>query len=140
VLAWKSSDPIPREADLILMRKGQVMEARVDIAGRKMESWKEVKGVQVPIIESEFRELGELIKNDPRVREALAKRGIKNLTTVECVPLPYGYFAVPELEGHRILYGVLFGPARRPSQLGAVDRRAQCPGGCGREESVEGRG
>jgi primary-amine oxidase len=105
VLAWKSSDPIPREADVILMRKGKVIEARVDIAGRKMESWKEVKGVQAPVIESEFRELGELIKNDPRVREALAKRGIKDLTTIECVPLPYGYFAVPELEGHRIMYG-----------------------------------
>src|SRR5579862_631054 len=105
VLAWKSSDPIPRAADVILLRKGQVFEASVDIAGRKMESWKEVKGVQAPVIESEFRELGELVKKDPRVLEALTKRGIKDLTTVECVPVPYGYFAVPELEGHRIMYG-----------------------------------
>jgi primary-amine oxidase len=105
VLAWKSSDPVPRMADVILLRKGEVIEARVDIAGRKLESWKEVKGVHAPVIESEFRELGELVKNDPRVREALAKRGIKDLTTVECVPLPYGYFAVPELAGRRIMYG-----------------------------------
>ncbi len=105
VLAWKPGDPIFREADAVLLRKGQVIEARVDIAGRKLASWKEVKDAQAPIIESEFRELGEVAKNDPRVREALAKRGIKDLTTVECVPLPFGYFALPELEGHRIMYG-----------------------------------
>src|SRR5437870_1357825 len=105
VLGWKAGDPIPREADVILLRKGQVIEARVDIAGHKLESWKEIKGVQAPVIESEFRELGELVKKDPRVREALAKRGINDLTTVECVPLPFGYFALPELEGRRIMYG-----------------------------------
>ena len=55
VLAWKSGDAIPREADVILLRKGQVMVARVDVAGRKVESWKEPKGVHAPIIESEFR-------------------------------------------------------------------------------------
>ena len=82
-----------------------MIEARVDIAGRKLESWNEVKGVHAPVIESEFRELGELVKKDPRVREALAKRGIKDLTTVECVPLPYSYFAIPELDGRRIMYG-----------------------------------
>lgn len=105
VLVWKEGDPIPREADVILMRKGQVIEARVDIANRKLESWKEVKGVQAPIIESEFRELGEMVLKDPRIREVLAKHGITDLTTVECVPLPFGYFALPELEGHRIMYG-----------------------------------
>jgi primary-amine oxidase len=105
VLAWKAGDPISREADVVLLRKGLLIEARVDIAARKLESWKEMKGVQAPIIESEFRELGEVAKNDPRLREALTKRGITDLTTVECVPLPFGYFALPELEGHRIMYG-----------------------------------
>lgn len=105
VLAWKDGDPIQREADVILLRKGHVTEARIDIAGRKLESWQERKGVQAPILESEFKDLGELVKNDPRVVDALAKRGIKDLTTVECVPLPFGYFAIPELEGHRIMYG-----------------------------------
>jgi len=105
VLNWKPGDAIPREADAILMRKGQVFEARVNLVGHSLESWKEVRGVQAPVIESEFRELGELVKKDQRVIDALAKRGIKDLTTVECVPLPYGYFAIPELEGHRIMYG-----------------------------------
>lgn len=105
VLSWKPADPIPREADAFLVRKGQVIEARVDIANRKLESWKEVKEVQAPMMTNEFRQLGELVKGDPRVKEALAKRGIRDLTTVDYVPLPQGYFAFPEMEGHRIMYG-----------------------------------
>jgi primary-amine oxidase len=69
VLAWKSGDPISREADVILLRKGATFEALVDIAGHKLESWKEVPGAQAPIIRSEFRELGEIIKKDPRVKK-----------------------------------------------------------------------
>jgi primary-amine oxidase len=105
VLAWKTGDPIAREADVILMRKGLVTEVRVDLAGRKVESWKDVKGVQAPIFESELFAMGELAKNDPRIQEGFAKRGIKDMSTVECVALPFGYFALPALEGHRILWG-----------------------------------
>ena len=105
VLAWKPGNPVPREADALLVRKGQVIEARIDIAGRALESWKEVKGVQAPMLQSEFGELGALVKQDPRVREALAKRGIRDLTTVDCTPLPFGYLASPEQEGRRIMAG-----------------------------------
>ena len=105
VLAWKAGDPIMREADVILMRKGVVSEVRVDLVQRKVESWKEVQGVQAPIFIKELLAMGELAKNDPRMQAGFAKRGIKDMTTVECVALPFGYFALPEMEGHRILYG-----------------------------------
>ena len=105
VLGWKPGNAIPREADAMLVRKGVVFEARVDITAGKLESWKEVKGVQSPMMASEFRELGTLVKQDSRVRDALTKRGYKNLATVDCMPLPLGYFALPEQEGHRIMYG-----------------------------------
>jgi primary-amine oxidase len=105
VLAWKAGDPITREADVVLMRKGLVTEVRMDLGARKVESWKEIKGAQGPIFESELFAMGELAKDDPRMKAGFAKRGIADMTTVECVALPFGYFAVPELEGHRILYG-----------------------------------
>ena len=108
VLAWKAGDPIPREADVILLRKGLTIEVRVDISGHKVESWKERKEVQAPTFDSEFFKLGDEAKEDPRLREALAKHGIKDLTTVYCIPVPYGYFALPELEGHRIFIGDCF--------------------------------
>ena len=105
VLAWKAGDPIMREADVILMRQGVVSEVRLDLVQRKVESWKEVKGVQAPIFLKELLAMGDLAKNDPRMQAGFAKRGIKDMTTVECVALPFGYFALPEMEGHRILYG-----------------------------------
>src|SRR5713226_9417892 len=43
VLAWKPGDPVFREADVILLRKGVTIEALVDVAGHKLESWQERK-------------------------------------------------------------------------------------------------
>jgi len=105
VLVWKPGDPVFREADVLLVRKGLTIEARVDISARKLLSWKERPDVQAPMWEAEFQEVGEAILKDPRVVEALARRGIKDLTTVKCVALPYGYFATEELEGHRMMFG-----------------------------------
>jgi primary-amine oxidase len=105
VLAWKPGDSIFREADVILIKKGVVTEARVDIPGRKVLAFKERPDVQGPFFESEFHELAEAIKKDSRVVEALKKRGITDMNTVKCEPLPFGYFALPELEGRRIMYG-----------------------------------
>jgi primary-amine oxidase len=105
VLAWKPGDAIFREADVILLHKGVTIEALVDIAAHKLESWKERKDVQAPVVASEFHELDEVMKKDPRVIEALKKRGFTDLAPIECFADPFGYFALPELEGHRIMMG-----------------------------------
>jgi primary-amine oxidase len=105
VLAWKPGDPVFRVADVILLRKGLTIEARVDIAGRKLLLWKERPDVYAPESEEEYREMGEAIKKNPEVVQALKKRGFTDLTTVKCGATPLGYFALPELEGHRILFG-----------------------------------
>ena len=105
VLAWKPGDPIFREAEVILVRKGVTIEALVDVANRKLESWRERKDVQAPVTRNEFRELDEVMKKDPRVVEALKKRGITDLAPVACFADPFSYFALPEHEGHRIMMG-----------------------------------
>src|SRR5690242_16085409 len=46
VLAWKPGAAFMREADVVLQRKEKVIESRVDISSRKLESWKEVPGAQ----------------------------------------------------------------------------------------------
>ncbi len=104
VLGWNPGQAVPREADVTLMRKGMTIEARVDIAGRKLESWKEVPGVQAPIFVSEILGFSDTILKDERVKKALEKRGIKDLNQVECASVPLGYFAFPEQEGHRIAF------------------------------------
>lgn len=105
VLAWKAGDPLFREAEVILLQKGVTIEALVDISGHKLESWKERKDVQAPVTMNEFHELDELIKKDPRVIEALKKHGITDLVPIFCFADPFSYFALPELEGHRIMMG-----------------------------------
>jgi primary-amine oxidase len=104
VLRWNAGQSVPREADVTLMRKGVTIEARVDVAGRKLESWKEVPGAQAPIFVSEILGLSDTILSDERVKKALEKRGIKDLNQVECASVPLGYFAFPEQEGHRIAF------------------------------------
>jgi primary-amine oxidase len=108
VLVWKNGETFSREADVILLRKGAAIEVRVDIAGRKVESWKERNDVQVPTFNNEFLGLGEEAKNDPQLHEALTKHGVQDFTTVVCVPVPIGYFALPEQQGRRLFYGDCF--------------------------------
>jgi primary-amine oxidase len=105
VLAWRAGAPFTREADVVLAHKGVVTEVRVNLSEHKMETWKDVKGVQAPIFLSELVEMGELAKSDSRMQAGFAKRGLKDMSTIECIALPFGYFALPEMEGHRILYG-----------------------------------
>src|SRR5262249_39430641 len=105
VLAWKPGDPMFREAEVILVRKGVTIEALVDIANRKLLSWQERKDVQAPVTRKEFHELEDVMKKDARVVEALKKRGISDLAAVDCTADPFSYFALPEHQGRRIMMG-----------------------------------
>jgi primary-amine oxidase len=106
VLAWKSGDAIPREADLILESDGKTYEARVDIVAHKLEFWKEMPGFQAPVTGSEMMALGEIAKKDPRVLAALKAHGITDLTSVHCGAGPLSFIVFPEQqEGHRLGWG-----------------------------------
>jgi primary-amine oxidase len=105
VLAWTPGKPFSREADVSLVREGKSFEALVDISGRKLESWNEVHGAQAATYEGEFTELEEVVKKDQRVVAALSKRGITDLKTVECTPVPAGYIGLPEQDGRRVYWG-----------------------------------
>src|ERR1700741_73572 len=41
VLAWKEGEAVPREADVVMLQNGKTFEARVDLAGHKLISWRE---------------------------------------------------------------------------------------------------
>jgi primary-amine oxidase len=105
VLAWKPGDPLFREAEVILLHKGVTIEALVDVTNHKLASWKERPDVQAPVTVAEFREMDEIMKKDPRVIEALKKRGITDLNPIMCFADPFSYFALPELANHRIMMG-----------------------------------
>lgn len=102
VLVWKPGTSFRREALAILMLGPKTVEAVVDVAARKLASWKEVRDVQPDITGSEFEAQDEIAKASPEVVEALKRRGITDLTTVTCEGPSRGYFAIKE-EGDRRL-------------------------------------
>ena len=102
VLAWKPGAAFTREADIVLQRKEKVIEARVDINSRKLESWKEVQGVQSAFPLSEILSMNDTILADKRVKQALAKRGITDLNSVGCAAIPIGFRAFPDQSTNRI--------------------------------------
>ena len=104
-LGWQTGQPMPRGADVVLLRGGKSFAALVDIAGRKVASFAELKGQQAPFLTSELFGADEPIKKDPRVVEALKKRGITDLRTVRCSALPVAYLSVPEQATQRIGFG-----------------------------------
>ncbi|MBH0130245.1 primary-amine oxidase [Salinibacterium sp. NK8237] len=57
---------------------------------------------QLPILDTEFELVGEIVAQDEGWIAALAKRGV-TVNDVEVVPLSSGYYDFPEEEGRRIL-------------------------------------
>ncbi|UCF41566.1 MAG: tyramine oxidase, partial [Gemmatimonadota bacterium] len=106
VLAWRPGERVPREALAVLRHGGATIEAVVDVVAERLVSWREVEGAHAGITFAEYERAGELMKNHPDVRAALARRGITDLSTVSCWAGPSGYYARPEqLGGRRILRG-----------------------------------
>jgi primary-amine oxidase len=106
VLAWKPGDPIPRQADAVLLTKGKSYAALIDIASGKLQSYAELKGLQAPVSEEEMHGFEDVLKSDPRIVGALKKRGITDLRLVSCYVTPAGYVALPEqTAGRRIGWG-----------------------------------
>ncbi len=105
VLNYRAGQAFSREADVVLLRGEKSLAALVDIAGKKVVRIEELAGVQAPFLASEIFGADDAIKSDPRVVEALKRRGITDLRTVTCVALPGAYQSVPEQASQRIGFG-----------------------------------
>ena len=106
VLSWRPGKPIPRKADVVLFSEGKSFESVVDISAGKIESYKELKDQQAPVSAAEMHGFDDELKKDPRVVDALKKRGITDMRLVGCYITPAGYVGLPEqTEGRRIGWG-----------------------------------
>ena len=105
VLAWSPASRPPARRDIVLLREGKTYTARVDIAAKRVVEFGELKGAQSAFLASEMFGADGYIKQDPRVIEALRKRGITDLRTVSCSALPVAYRAVPEQATRRVGFG-----------------------------------
>lgn len=102
VVAWRPGQVLPREARLVAMTTASVFEVVADLAARRVVSVVERKGVEPPVMMSEF-EAAKVVLTDPTFRAALAKRGITDPAKVFCSPITAGYFAIPEHAGKRVI-------------------------------------
>jgi primary-amine oxidase len=84
VLAWKSGQPMRREAFVMVKQGPRTIEAVVDVNNKKLVSWTEIKGVQPTAIAEEQDEIDDAVKENPEFQGAVKRRGITNLSTIVC--------------------------------------------------------
>ncbi len=96
VLKWTPGGTIDRKADVVLLDEGKSYASVVDITSKKVDEFHALKGEHSPFTATEEHQVGEAIKHDVRIVEALKKRGVTDLRHVECFPTPAGYIGLPE--------------------------------------------
>jgi primary-amine oxidase len=109
VLAWKPGQGMRREAFLVVRQGAQMFEAAVDVTGKKLVSWTEMKGVQPNMPDEELIEMGEAAKKDPKVQKALKLRNISDPWNIVCEGgFPVGYSTAAEEQGRGLFQVVCF--------------------------------
>jgi primary-amine oxidase len=101
---------VAREADAVLIDRGTgiAYEAVVSLKTAEVATWKPLPaGSQPPVMLDEFAEAEENCKKDPRVVEALAKRGLTDLDLVCIEPWSAGYYG-ETADGRRLLRCLVF--------------------------------
>ncbi len=102
VLAWKTGDPIPRSAKVVLRRNSTTIEAVVDLGKRAVASHREVPGVQPFVTLPEILSAISTTTADPRMQAGLRKRGITDFDKLFCAPRTVGNFGTEDERTKRI--------------------------------------
>ena len=104
VWAWSEGKDYPREAIAIVRQGPKAYEAVVDVASRKQLAWNEIRGAYPNLVFEEMVEAGKEVKKHPEVNAALERRGLRDLTFIDCLGVPPGYFGTAEQKGKRLLH------------------------------------
>jgi primary-amine oxidase len=92
-----------REAAIVLLDHDtrSTWEGLVSLSAGALVSWEQVPDVQPSVALEEFFESEQACKDDPRFREALARRGVTNMDLVMVDPWSAGFYEDPE--GRRLV-------------------------------------
>ena len=101
VWAWTPGAAVSRQALVVVKQQAKAYEALVDLAARKLVSWRETAG-QPNWLDEEFGSMNDAIKKNPEVVAALKRRGITDLTFVDCGGGPPGRFGLKQETGRRL--------------------------------------
>ncbi len=102
VWRWADGQPFTRTALAVVREGAATHEAVIDLRGRRVSSWTEKPGVHAQWTEDEFVSVVGEVKKHPDFIAALAKRGITDLTFIDCFAVPPGYFGTDEQQGRRV--------------------------------------
>jgi primary-amine oxidase len=111
VLAYRTGQTLPRQAFAALYdwASNTTSEAVVDLKEKKLLSWKNVSKVQPAILpEDDHQKTADILRADPRWREAMKKRGIKDIEKVGIYGWPIGVYTTGANDGHRRAFVTLF--------------------------------
>lgn len=102
VLAWRPGEAFPRRAEVVLRKEARTQRALVDLREGRVESIRELEGVQPPITLPEILGAAEKVIRDPRMRAGLEQRGIRDFSQLFCAPRTVGNFGRPEEQTRRL--------------------------------------
>jgi primary-amine oxidase len=103
----------PRRAFAILydMAGNRTFQAIANLADSRVESWKEIPGVQPAVGQQDSDLADRIVRADPRFARALAGRGIADPDQVIVMSWTAGYFGLPGTEKNRIVCAVPYSAA-----------------------------
>jgi primary-amine oxidase len=103
VLAWRPGQAYRREALVHVLTGTKGYEAIVDLNAKRVLTWAEVPARQFMTFGAEFGQMTRLALGDARVRAALGKRGITDLTHIAC-GANHGYLDQAEERDRRLVH------------------------------------
>lgn len=103
--AWRPGDPIERSARVTVWDRSTatVSEGIITVSG-EVRAWRTVPGARSPVLGTEAAEALDAVRADPRVRAALARRGI-DVADVHLETWPFGAH-IPDAidDGRRLVW------------------------------------
>jgi primary-amine oxidase len=111
------ADPDPRTADrrlrafLIDTGTGESTDVVVSLADRKVVSARRLDprtDGQLPILDSDYHEVEEIVRADPAWRAAMARRGLHDVSKIRTAPITAGVFGVADDDRRRMVRVLAF--------------------------------
>jgi primary-amine oxidase len=111
ILAFRPGQKLPRQAFAVLYdwASNTTGEAIVDLDAKKILSWKTIPKAQPGILpDDDLPKTDAIVRADPRWRESMKKRGIKELDKIDIHGWPIGVYAAGTTEGNRRAFVTMF--------------------------------
>ena len=115
VLAHRPGDPVDRRVLVLTLdlATGETHEGVVSVTRGEVDTWEQVPTAappygQAPIMAEESELVAQIVKADPKWREAMARRGVTDVEDVFVAPLSPGQFGFEKEVGRRILRSLSF--------------------------------